>query len=78
MMNFIIKLLKSKKSVEEIIYDFIFIMMNQLIKYTHIISFKETYFSEQLKYVILNKLIQHNSISKTFVNNRDKLFMLKF
>ena len=57
MMNFIIKLLKSKKLIEEIIYNSIFIMVNQLTKYTHIILFKETYSSEQLKYVILNKLI---------------------
>ena len=56
-MNFITKLLKSKKLIEEIIYNSILVMINQLIKYTHIISFKETYFSKQLKYVILNRLI---------------------
>ena len=77
-MNFITKLLKSKKLIEEIIYNSILVMMNQLIKYTHIISFKEIYFSEQLKYVILNRLIQHNSISKTLVNDRNKLFTSKF
>ena len=78
MMNFITKLLKSKKSVEEIIYNSILVIIDQLIKYTHIISFKETYFSKQLEYVVLNRLIQHNSILKAFVSNRDKLFTLKF
>ena len=43
-MNFIIKLLKLKKSIKEIIYNFIFMIINQLIKYTHIILFKKTYF----------------------------------
>ena len=77
-MNFIIKLLKLKKSVEEIAYNFIFIMINQLIKYIHIISFKEIYFFKQLKYVILNRLIQHNNIFKTLINDKNKLFTLKF
>ena len=77
-MNFITKLLKSKKLVEEITYNSILIMVNQLIKYTHIISFKEIYFSEQLEYVILDRLIQHNSISKALISNRDKLFTSKF
>ena len=78
MMNFIMKLLKLKKSVEEITYDFILVMINQLTKYTHIILFKKTYFFKQLRYVVLNKLIQHNDILKAFINNRDKLFTLKF
>ena len=77
-MNFIIKLFKLKKLIEEIAYNSIFIMINQLIKYTHIISFKEIYFSEQLEYVILNRLIQHNDIFKTLINNKNKLFTLKF
>ena len=77
-MNFIIKLFKLKKLIKKIIYNSILVIMNQLIKYTHIILFKETYFSEQLEYVILNRLIQHNSILKTFINDRDKLFTLKF
>ena len=77
-MDFITKLLKSKKSVEEIIYNSIFVMIDQLIKYTHIILFRKTYSSEQLEYVVLNKLIQHNDISKAFVSDKDKLFMSKF
>ena len=77
-MNFITKLLKLKKLIKGIIYDSILVMINQLTKYTHIISFKKTYFSEQLEYVILNRLIQHNSILKALVSDRDKLFTSKF
>ena len=56
-MNFIIKLSKSKNSTNEKIYDAIFVMIDRLIKYCHIIFFKETYDVEQLKYIVLNRLI---------------------
>ena len=55
--NFIIKLFKLTKLIKEIIHDFILMIIDQLIKYIYIILFKEIYVAEQLKYVILNKLI---------------------
>ena len=73
-MNFIIKLSKSADSVIEELYDSILIMIDRLIKYNHLISFSEKYSADQLKFIVLNKLIQYHDISKEITSDRDKLF----
>ena len=77
-MNFIIKLSKSKNSTNEEAYDVILVMIDRLTKYCHIISFKETYNVEQLKYIVLNRLIRYQGISKELINNKDKLFIFNY
>ena len=73
-MNFIIKLSKSKNSTNEEKYDAILVMIDRLIKYCHIVLFKKTYNVEQLRYVVLNRLIRYQGISKKFISDKDKLF----
>ena len=73
-MNFITKLSKSKNSTNEKAYDAILVMIDRLTKYCHIVSFKETYNVEQLKYIVLNRLIRYQEISKELINDKDKLF----
>ena len=73
-MNFIIKLLKSKDSTNEKTYNAIFVMIDCLIKYCHIIFFKKIYNVEQLKYIVLNRLIRYQEISKELISDKDKLF----
>ena len=77
-MNFIIKLSKSKNSTNEKAYNAILVMIDRLIKYCHIIFFKETYNVEQLKYVVLNQLIRYQKISKKFINDKNKLFTFNY
>ena len=77
-MNFIIKLSKSKNLMNEKAYDAILVMINRLIKYCHIILFKKIYNVEQLKYIVLNKLIRYQKISKKFINDKDKLFIFNY
>ena len=77
-MNFIIKLSKSKNSTNEKTYNAILVIIDRLIKYCHIIFFKETYNVEQLKYVVLNRLIRYQEISKKFINDKDKLFTFNY
>ena len=73
-MNFIIKLPKSKDSTNEEAYDAILVMIDRLTKYCHIISFKKTYNVKQLKYIVLNRLIRYQKLSKEIINDKDKLF----
>ena len=73
-MNFIIKLLKSKNPATIIEYDSILMIMNRLIKYSHIISFKKKFTAKQLETIILNRLIKYHEISKNIISDRDKLF----
>ena len=53
-------------------------MIDRLIKYCHIILFKETYNVEQLRYIVLNRLIRYQRISKEFINDKDKLFIFNY
>ena len=77
-MNFIIKLSKLKNSMNEKTYNAILVMIDRLTKYCHIIFFKKTYNVEQLKYIIMNKLIRYQKISKELINDRDKLFTFNY
>ena len=77
-MNFIIKFSKSKNSTNEKAYDAIIVMIDRLTKYCHIVFFKKTYNVEQLKYIVMNKLIRYHEISREFINDRDKLFTFNY
>ena len=77
-MNFITKLSKSKNSTNEEAYDAILVMIDRLTKYCHIILFKEIYNVEQLKYIVLNRLIRYQKISRGLINDKDKLFTFNY
>ena len=55
-------------------YNLILIIVNKFIKYLYIIICKEKFNAKQLKYIILNCLIQYYNIFKTLISNKDKLF----
>ena len=59
-------------------YDAILIMIDCLIKYFHIVFFKKKYIVEQLKYIVLNKLIRYHELLKKITNNRDKMFISNY
>ena len=63
-MNFILKLSKSEDSITEVTYDSILMIVDRLIKYSHLILFKESYLVDQLEFIILNGLIRYHNISK--------------
>ena len=73
-MNFIIKLPESEKPVTEVIYDSILVIVDRLIKYSHLISFKESYSADQLGFIVLDRLIRYHDISEGITSDRDKLF----
>ena len=56
-MNFIIKLLKLEKLVTKETYNNILMIIDKLIKYSHLILFKESYSTDQLEFIVLNQLI---------------------
>ncbi len=74
MINFIIKLSKSTNLTIGDKYNLILIMINKLIKYSHIIACKEKFIAKQLRYIILNRLIQYHNIFKELINDKNKLF----
>jgi hypothetical protein len=73
-MNFIIKLPKSTNLATGDKYDSILIIIDKLIKYSHIIACKEKFTAEQLRYIVLNRLIRYHDILKKLISDKDKLF----
>ncbi len=53
-------------------------MINKLIKYLYIIACKKKFNAKQLKYIILNRLIQYHDIFKKLTSDKDKLFMSNY
>ena len=74
-MNFIIKLSKSEKFVTEVTYDYILMIVDKLIKYSYLISFKESYSADQFEFIVLNWLIRYYDISERMTSDRNKLFI---
>ena len=77
-MNFIIKLLKFKDLIITEVYDTIIVIMNKLIKYVIILPFKEKYNTEQLVFLLLDRLIRDYNIPKLITLDRDKLFISNY
>jgi len=59
-------------------YDLILVMINKFIKYLHIIACKKKFIVEQLKYIVLNRLIRYYNIFKELTSNKDKLFTFNY
>ncbi len=49
-------------------------MINKFTKYLYIIACKEKFTIEQLKYIVLDRLIRYYNIFKELTSNKDKLF----
>ena len=77
-MNFIIKLSKSEKLVTKETYDNILMIIDRLIKYSHLISFKQSYSADQFELIVLNRLIRYHNISKEMISDRNKLFISNY
>jgi len=59
-------------------YNLILIIIDRLIKYLYIITYKEKFIAKQLKYIVLNRLIQYYNIFKELISNKDKLFISNY
>ena len=77
-MDFIVKLLISTDPVNNIAFDAIIVVVNKLSKYSILIPFKESYNTEQLGFVLLDRLVRDYSIPRIITSDRDKLFTSKY
>ena len=76
--NFIIKLSKLINLAIENKYNSILIIIDKFIKYLYIIACKKKFITKQLKYIVLNRIIQYYDILKELISNRDKLFISNY
>ena len=77
-MNFIIKLPNSKDPINEKTYGSIFVMIDKLTKYIHVILFIKNYTVVQLKKIFLDKLIRYHELLKNIINDRNKFFTFNY
>ncbi len=69
---------KSTDLATENRYNSILIIIDKFIKYLYIIACKEKFIAKQLKYIILNQLIQYYDIFKRLISNKNKLFISNY
>jgi hypothetical protein len=77
-LDFIIKLLPSVKLIIKVVFDSILIVIDRLIKYGYFILYKESLLAEELVYTFNKYIIGNYEIPKKIINNKDKLFTLRF
>lgn len=77
-LDFIIKLPKSKKSITKIIYDSKLVIINRLTKYKYFILYKKTSLAENLAYIFYKYVIANHKMPEKIIFNHDKLFIFKF
>ena len=77
-MDFITKLPLSMDSTTKESYDAILVMIDRLIKYSHIVPFKKEYTVEQLRYIVLDRLIRCYELLKGITSDRNKLFISNY
>ena len=76
--DFIIKLLLSKKLLTEVIYNLILIIVDWLMKKVRFLSYKEASDAEELTYTFLQNVISLQELTNKIISDRDKLFILRF
>ena len=76
--NFIVKLFKSKDPVNNISYNSIFVIVKHFIKYSKFILLNKSYLIEDLADIIVWKIINNYRLLDEFVINKGITFTLRF
>jgi hypothetical protein len=77
-LNFIIKLPSFGKSIIEVVFDSILIIIDRLTKYGYFIPYKESLLVKELAYAFNKHIIGNYGISKEIISDKDKLFTSRF
>ena len=76
--DFIIKLSKSKDLINNINYNNIFIIVERFTKYNKFIPINESHSTEDLTDIIIRKVINNHRLPDEFVIDRNTIFTLHF
>ena len=77
-LNFITKLLSSKKPLISTIYNSILVIIDTLTKYTYLELYKEASTAKDLVYIFNKIVITRHGILDKIILDRDKLFISQF
>ena len=76
--NFIVKLSKSKDSINNTNYNNILVIIKYFTKYNKFISTNESYSTEDLINIIVRKVINNYKLSDEFITDKDTTFTFRF
>ena len=76
--DFIVKLLRLAYLVTKEKYDSILVVVDKLTKYLLIILFKESYNTEQLRFILLDILVRDHGLPKAITLDQNKLFISNY
>jgi hypothetical protein len=66
------------KLIIKVVFDLILVIIDRLTKYGYFILYKESLLVEKLVYAFNKHIIGNYRILKEIINDRDKLFILRF
>src|SRR5450759_3860774 len=72
-LDWIVKLPKSREPFTGVEYDSILIIVDRLTKYTYLVSYKEASNAEDLAYIFIKTITANYEIPKEVISNKDKL-----
>ena len=78
LIDFIIKLPKSKDPVTAITYNSIMVIVDRFTKYLIVVLFKKTHTAEQLGHLLLDRLVRDYRVLIMIITDRDKLFISNY
>ena len=76
-MNFVTKLLINR-NWNEVVYDFILVVVNRFTKMTHYVSITKTIFAKNLTKIFMKKIIKLHDIFALVIIDRNTIFTSKF
>ena len=78
MMDFIVKLPKSRDHLNKEPYDSIWTITDKLMKYTYFIPWREATTAEQAAETFVDKIIAHHGVPDKIITDRDPKFVSRF
>ena len=73
-MNFVTSFFESK-NWNDVVYDFIFVVVNRLFKMIYYVSCSKTIFVENLIEIFIREMIKLHEISTSIINDRKSIFI---
>ncbi len=76
--DFIIKLFKSKDLISNTSYNRILIIIKRLIKYNKFIPINESYLTKDFADIVIREIISNHKLPDKFITNKNITFVLQF
>ena len=76
--DFIVKLLKSKDFINNINYNSIFVIVEYFIKYSKFILINESYLTKDFIDIIVQEVVNNYRLPNEFIINKSTTFTLQF